>query len=218
MRRRTFIELMQRDIQEYRESGQSWPARRIDIAQWLIDNGKYDKSRESLLKMCARDVSRALREEFYTDPQDRRVRAKHAARIPVKNADGSIEQMTFWGDQRTEPREFMERAFMQHRRQIVGECTSLSFCVDSYNDNVCPDNPIQLPLDFTDDVAENKQSGEVSFDRTQADEDDDSIELELPSERSPRGASRSTSGREPPRPSDRPIDLEQLLRGSSPPQ
>lgn len=208
------MEFMQRDIAEYREHGMPWPTTRINIALWLIEHGKYDKSRESLLKMCARDVSRALREEHYTDPQSRRIRTKHAARFSEWNTDGEIIQQTFWGDVRTEPREFMERAFLQHRRQIVGGCVSLSNVVDSYNDNMCPDNPIQLLLDFTDDVADMKQSGEFSFEKTPA--DDGSIELSPLAELSPSGALPSTSGHAPPLPSALPSDLEQLLRGSSP--
>jgi hypothetical protein len=110
----------------------------------------------------------------------------------------------------------MERAFRQHRRQFAGECCSLSTVVDSYNDNMCPDDPIQIPLDFTDDVAELKQTGEFSFERTPA-QDDDSNEIERLSGQFPHVALPSASGHEPPRPSDLPADLEQLLRGSSHP-
>jgi hypothetical protein len=58
---------------------------------------------------------------------------------------------------RVAPEEHMEIAFQQRRQQIVGDCAQLKTDVDSYNDN----NPFgayhQLPLDFTDDVAERQQ-------------------------------------------------------------
>jgi hypothetical protein len=48
----------------------------------------------------------------------------------------------------------MEIAFQQRRNQIVGDCVQLKRDVDSYNENRLPPQPIQLVLDFTDDVAE----------------------------------------------------------------
>ena len=59
-----------------------------------------------------------------------------------------------WGDARTAPRQFMEVAFQNRRQQIVGDCRQLKLDVDSFNENRNPDRPIQLVLDFTDDVAE----------------------------------------------------------------
>lgn len=48
----------------------------------------------------------------------------------------------------------MERSFTQRREQIVGECLSLRNDVDVYNEQNPANNPIQLELDFTEDVAE----------------------------------------------------------------
>jgi hypothetical protein len=48
----------------------------------------------------------------------------------------------------------MERAFQQRRRHIVGECRQLKNDVDSWNDGRSNEEPIQLLLDFTEDVAE----------------------------------------------------------------
>ena len=57
-------------------------------------------------------------------------------------------------DIRRADRKFMERAFQQRRRQIVGECRQLNVDVDSYNDGHPTEKPIQLLLDFTEDVIE----------------------------------------------------------------
>lgn len=106
--------------------------------------------------MCANDLARAMREEYRTDPQGRRVRTKHAAKL----VEGD-EQPTLWADMRTAPRIFMERAFAQRRGNIVGDCLQLKTDVDSYNDNVNTESLIQLLLDFRDDVAEAEQPVEV---------------------------------------------------------
>jgi hypothetical protein len=49
----------------------------------------------------------------------------------------------------------MERAFAQRREQIISDCVQLRTDVDAYND-MSKESPIQLVLDFTEDVAERK--------------------------------------------------------------
>lgn len=101
--------------------------------------------------MLANQIGRAMREEYITDPQGRRVRAKHAAKID--NDDG---QQTVWDDIRTAPHDFMEVAFHQRRRGIVADCRQLKADVDSYNENNNHGEYFQLILDFTYDVEESE--------------------------------------------------------------
>ena len=77
------------------------------------------------------------------------MRTKHAARILEKGT-----QLTFWADIRTADRSHLDIAFKQRRQQIVGGCKKLKTDVDSFNENRDFELPIQLVLDFTDDVAE----------------------------------------------------------------
>ena len=49
------------------------------------------------------------------------------------------------------------KSFAQRRQQIVGDCVQLATDVDVYNDKRRPTEPIQIPLDFTLDVAELQQ-------------------------------------------------------------
>jgi hypothetical protein len=77
------------------------------------------------------------------------VRTKHAARLRL---NGEFE--TLWGDIRTADQGFFEVAVAQRRGQIVGECKQLRLDVESFNENANPDVPVQLCLDFTDDVDE----------------------------------------------------------------
>ncbi|WP_161494534.1 hypothetical protein [Caulobacter sp. B11] len=48
----------------------------------------------------------------------------------------------------------MQRAFIQRREQIVGDCVQLATDVLVYNEMNTNVEPIQMVLDFTDDVTE----------------------------------------------------------------
>ena len=146
---RSYTQNMQLIIDKYRKAGQPWPTTTRHIAQWAIAHGLWKPQASKLLSLCADHISRAMREEYIIDPQGRKVRAKHAATI--KKGD---EQETLWEDIRTGNREHMAIAFQQRRRQIVGDCHQLKIDVDSFNDNQNSEQPIQMCLDFTEDVAE----------------------------------------------------------------
>ena len=49
------------------------------------------------------------------------------------------------------------KSFAQRRSQIVGDCLQLKTDADVYNDKRDPAQPIQVPLDFSLDVAELQQ-------------------------------------------------------------
>lgn len=147
----SYKEQLQRLVNEYIKAGQPWPAKSRAIARWAIENNQWKPCNVSIQKMCARDISSAMRDEYHTDAQGRRVRTKHAAKFPGEEPG---EGMTLWGDIITSPREFLERAFSQRRSQIVGDCSQLKTDVDSFNDNRAANDPIELLLDFSDDVAE----------------------------------------------------------------
>ena len=145
----TVTEQRQRIVREYRESGHLWPASMRQVAAWAIDKGLWEPARGTIVGQLAGELARALREEYFIDPQGREVRAKHAARI----AQGAV-QSTLWDDIRTADPSHMRIAFQQRRQQIVGDCKQLKTDVDSYNENGNPDEPIQLELNFTQDIAE----------------------------------------------------------------
>jgi hypothetical protein len=99
-----------------------------------------------------------MREDYATDPQGRRVRTKHAARVLESGT-----QTTLWADIRTASSAHMKIAFQQRRQQIVGDCWQLKCDVDSYNDNATPTPRIHMLFDFTDDMEEMEihRTGEV---------------------------------------------------------
>jgi hypothetical protein len=55
----------------------------------------------------------------------------------------------------------MELAFAQRRKQVVDDCRQLKLDLDSYNDSKRTERPIQIVFDFTVDLEELEQLGEV---------------------------------------------------------
>lgn len=89
-------EQLQRIVKEYQKAGEKWPATTKEIARWAVSEKKYNLTQPTLLRHCARELAQAMREDYFTDPKGRRVRAKHPAKF-VKNG-----QMEFvWDDIRT---------------------------------------------------------------------------------------------------------------------
>ena len=78
---KTFSEQMQAIVTSYVEAGERWPATTHEIASWAIRTSRWAPEPSSVVDMCADQLARAMREEYITDPQGRRVRSKHAARV-----------------------------------------------------------------------------------------------------------------------------------------
>jgi hypothetical protein len=144
-----YTKQMQTIVAKYRESGQPWPAEKRAIAAWAVRTKEWRPQPSMLIGQCADEIARAMREEYFTDTQGRRVRAKHAAKVWDEG-----KQATLWGDIRSEGRPFLETAFQQRRHQILGECSQLKTDVDSYNQNGNVGESVQIVFDFTNDLAE----------------------------------------------------------------
>jgi hypothetical protein len=145
----SLIEQNQAIVRRYRLSGQPWPAPSVDIARWAISQKLWEIHPSRIVRQCADQIAEAMRQEYITDPQGRRVRAKHVApyseggRLPLK-----------WDDMRTATHKHMEMAFAYKRQLIVKDCQQLKNDLDSYNQNYNKSTPIQTVLDFTYDVEE----------------------------------------------------------------
>jgi hypothetical protein len=116
-----------------------------EVASWAMDQNRWEPGRANNIKQCAHELARAARGEFYTDPQGRRVRRKHAARN---------NQMWLWADIETAPPDHMRLSLQQRRMYIVGDCRQLKTDLDSYNDNNPHGAHIQMMFDFTEDLHE----------------------------------------------------------------
>lgn len=120
-----------------------------EIAAWAIHTGRWQPQPSDYINQCADQIAKAMKEDYYVDPQGRTVRAKHAARIT-----NGEQQTTLWADIRSGPREHIKLALQQRRNQILGECRQLKTDVDSFNDNRSQEEPIQMSFNFTLDLEE----------------------------------------------------------------
>lgn len=153
----TYLRQLQAIVNQYRKAGQPWPAEKRTIAAWAVRTEKWKPHSSALIGQCADELAKAMREEYFTDPQGRRVRAKHAAKL---FKDG--KQTTMWGDIRTESRAFMAVSFQNRRQAILGDCHQLKTDLDSYNQNVNKEGPLQIIFDFTTDLEEMDGSSDKS--------------------------------------------------------
>jgi len=148
---------MQKIVSDYEEATGRNRYTASEVARWAIENNLWDAPATLLIRRCADDLAKALREEYTTDPQGRRSRTKHVALV---EKDG--EQIPIWADMRRAPRNHMMSAFQLRRRQIVSDCKQLKTDVDSYNDNYNLGEPIQLVFDFSNDLVEAQLAEEIT--------------------------------------------------------
>jgi len=121
------------------------------VAEWAYRNGLHKPSVRTVVDAIAADISQYFREEYRTNEDGQRYRAKHAVRI--KEGDRT---MSLWADMDDDnaPRSHFVRSFGQRRQQIVGDCFQLKTDVDVYNCKNQDQERIQIPLNFTLDVEE----------------------------------------------------------------
>lgn len=149
----TKAEMRQRILREYKAAHGPGPVTAQAVAEWAVKHGleKLPDPVDPLTRL-AEDYSKAFREEHRRDPTTGRTyRANHAVTV-----SSGGKQYTIWGDIDEQPRPFMQKAFTQRREQIVGDCLQLTLDCDHFNSTHPDEEPIQIPLDFSDDVAERK--------------------------------------------------------------
>ena len=147
----TQTDLLQQVWRLFEHENDHAPASAREVVEWAVAEGKLELPEIDPLDVLAGDMARALREEYAKDDQGRRYRVNHAVRV---TKDGV--QTTFWGILGFAPRVHMERAFTQRREQVIGDLVQLQIDVEVYNEMNPDAEPIQLELDFKDDVAERR--------------------------------------------------------------
>jgi hypothetical protein len=147
----TYNEQLQHVWHEFERLNGYLPASSRDAVKWGVERGLIGAPDYDPYDKLAEDMSRALREEYGTDRFGRRYRKNHAVRITKAGV-----QYTIWAILGEAPREHMQKAFIQRREQIVGDCVQLATDVEVYNDMNRDQPPIQMMLDFRDDVAERR--------------------------------------------------------------
>jgi len=122
-----------------------------ELAQWAYDNGLHKPNVRQVIDLIASDITQLWREEYRTSKDGVRYRAKHAVKEKRGEKSGSL-----WADMDDEyaPRSHFVKSFAQRRTQIVGDCFQLKTDVDVYNSKPSDERPINLILNFTNDVEE----------------------------------------------------------------
>jgi hypothetical protein len=147
----TYREQLQKVWHEFERQNGQVPATAREAVQWGVSNGLISMPEVDPVAKLAEDMSTALREEYATDADGRRYRVNHAVRV----TRGGV-QYTFWAMMRDAPREHMQKAFIQRREQIVGDCVQLATDVEAYNAMIQDQPPIPMLFDFSDDVEERR--------------------------------------------------------------
>lgn len=147
----TYNEQLQRVWHDFEEANGFLPSSARDAVKWGVERGMITVSPPDPYDKLAEDMARALREEYGTDRLGRRYRKNHAVRVTKSGV-----QHTMWAMLGEAPREHMQKAFIQRREQIVGDCVQLDTDVEVYNDMSAGQPPIRMLWDFRDDVAERR--------------------------------------------------------------
>ncbi|MBF0372026.1 MAG: hypothetical protein HQL39_01255 [Alphaproteobacteria bacterium] len=150
----TYKEQLQRVWRQYEHEHGHVPATAREAVQWGVARAMIDVPEVDPLAKLTEDMATALREEYATDPHGRRYRVNHAVRVTRSGV-----QYTFWAVMKDAPREHMQKSFIQRREQIVDDCVQLSTDVEAYNAMKSEQTPIQMVLDFRDDVSERMLGG-----------------------------------------------------------
>lgn len=146
-----YKESLQSIWRRYEYENGAVPATAREAVMWGVDKGLIVPPETDPYAKLAEDMATALREEYATDSKGRRYRVNHAVRV----TKGGV-QHTFWAIMKDAPRSHMQKAFIQRREQIVGDCVQLATDVEAYNDMKNDQPPIQMLLDFRDDVEERR--------------------------------------------------------------
>ena len=157
----TKTERLQDICREYMQITKATKINMKEVAAWAIQNGKWEASRKDAIKQCTHELSRAARDESYTDPQGRRVRKMHAVRQVIDD-DGQQKQMVLWADIENAPPEHMHLSFQQRRGYITGDCKQLKTDLDSFNQNNSHGVELELSFDFREDLEEMDMPSEYS--------------------------------------------------------
>lgn len=141
---------LQRVFREYKEETGKLEATTREAVEWAVQRGLLTPSKPvDPLDRLARDMAKAMREEVRRDATTGRpYRANH--NVLVK--DGPNQKSLWFDIDENPPRPRMHRSLMQRREQIVGDATQLYFDGEHWNAANPTEEPIHIPLDFTDDV------------------------------------------------------------------
>lgn len=144
----TKAQRLQRLIQHYREETGNDSVDMHEVAKFAAARGYPLPNPKSPIERLAEEFSSAAREEVR---HDQVTGHPYRANLAVKQSSNG-QQLTLWYDIDAAPRKVAQMAFVQRREQMVGDAYHLTLDVNHWNRINEQDDPIIMPLDFTDDV------------------------------------------------------------------
>jgi hypothetical protein len=138
---------MQSVIRQYRDETGETDVDMKKVAQFAVQHLGWPLSQPvDPIELLAKEFSRAAREEIKHDQvTGKPYRVNHA--IPAVAG-----QLRLWIDIDHTTRPKMLKSLINRREQMVGDGLQLSYDADHWNSINPNEEPIQIPLDFTDDV------------------------------------------------------------------
>ncbi|MBT9614219.1 MAG: hypothetical protein IV108_13230 [Burkholderiales bacterium] len=144
----TKAQQMQSIIKRYREETGKASVNMHEVAEYAANMGWPLPAPKTALDRLAEQFSSAAREEIRRDDVTGR---PYRANLAVTTWQGS-QQLTLWTDIDVAPRHIAHKSFQQRREQMVGDAVQLTFDVMHWNKINEVEEPIEMPMDFTDDV------------------------------------------------------------------
>lgn len=119
-----------------------------EVAKFAVARGWRLPEPQSPIERLAREFAEAAREEIrHDDATGRPYRANHV----FVTKQGDI-QLHLWVDIDEAPRKPMFKSLMMRREQMVADGLQLTYDADHWNRIHPNEEPIQIPMDFTDDI------------------------------------------------------------------
>lgn len=141
----------QKAIRQYKQETGKTEVEMIEVARYAVQKLHYKLPPPvDPLEALAKKIATAAREETRTDKSTGLpYRANHA--VPREG-----NQYPLWVDIDEAPRPLIHKSLQKRREAIVGDALQLSLDVDHWNGANPNEQPINIPLDFTEDVEERK--------------------------------------------------------------
>jgi len=141
-------------IRMYKEKTGIQEVDMFEVAKFAVKNGWELPEPESPMERLAKEFSQAAREEIrYDKGTGRPYRANHAISYKQGNT-----QLHLWIDIDEAPRHSMHKSLIVRREQMVGDGLQLTLDVDHWNSIHPDEEPINIPMDFTEDILERKNA------------------------------------------------------------
>lgn len=154
----TKLHEMQRLIRYYKDETKQTEINMRDVVKFAISRRllKIPPPTDPIDRL-AREFAQAAREEVR---YDKKTGKPYRANLPIPGPPGTQLHLWTWVDIDEAPRKHVVKNLIMRRERMVGDGLQLTLDADHWN-NVHPDEePIVIPLDFTDDIMWRKNAPE----------------------------------------------------------